>query len=213
MSSPEPFVAPPVRVSRGETEIKHSRFVTTIARVESADAALAVLAAERAAHPDARHHCWAYVIGDEPAHQLRKSSDDGEPGGTAGVPMMQVLEARRVVNAIAVVSRYFGGIKLGAGGLVRAYSGAVATTLDQMELIARVRLSLFTLEAPIATAGKLEGDLRAAGVQVRGVEYGRRARLTLAVENEDRLEHLVATLTSGAGMLEPAGSVWTDRTA
>src|SRR5690606_16790694 len=110
-----------------ETEVKHSRFLAAVRRVATADAALAFVDEQRRLYPDARHHCWAFVVGDDPSARAERSSDDGEPGGTAGIPMLQVLHHRDLVNVAVVVTRWFGGIKLGAGGLVRAYSGAVAT--------------------------------------------------------------------------------------
>ncbi len=193
-----------------ETEIKRSRFIAVIARVDTADEAAAVVEAQRTLRPDARHHCWAYVVGDEPSDRRKKSSDDGEPGGTAGVPMLQVLDAREVVAAVAVVTRYFGGIKLGAGGLVRAYSGAVAAALDETPLVRRERRETYRLGVAHADAGRVEAELRGRGVDVVDTAYGAVATLTLTTNDPARLEDTVAAATSGGGVLEPAGAMWAD---
>lgn len=193
---------------RAETEIKRSRFIASLLRVDDVDRAVAFLEVIRAEFPDARHHCWAYVLGDEPGQRQARSSDDGEPGGTAGVPMLQVLEGRDLTNVVAVVTRYFGGVKLGAGGLVRAYSGAVKSAVDAATLVPRVRRESFTLAVDHAEAGRIEAELRGRGVDVAGVEYGARAVLTLSSAHPDELAATVAAVTAGRGELTPAGHYW-----
>ncbi|RZK74549.1 MAG: YigZ family protein, partial [Rhodococcus sp. (in: high G+C Gram-positive bacteria)] len=147
-----------------ETEVKHSRFIAALRRVEDADAAQAFVQDRRRAYPDARHHCSAYIIGNGPSDRVERASDDGEPGGTAGIPMLQVLKARDLVDVAVVVTRYFGGIKLGAGGLVRAYSGAVTTAVDAAPLVRRELRHLHTLAVGHAEAGRVESELRGRGV-------------------------------------------------
>ncbi|BDB59254.1 MULTISPECIES: IMPACT family protein [Rhodococcus] len=193
-----------------ETEVKHSRFLAAVRRVDTADAALAFVDEQRRLYPDARHHCWAFVVGDAPAARAERSSDDGEPGGTAGIPMLQVLHHRDLVNVAVVVTRWFGGIKLGAGGLVRAYSGAVATALDEAPLVERRQQEKFTLAIDHGEAGRVEAELRGRGVAVLDVAYADRVVLTVAGRERSELEGWVASLTSGAGELEPAGVDWID---
>ena len=193
-----------------ETEVKHSRFLAAVRRVDTADAALAFVDEQRRLYPDARHHCWAFVVGDAPAARAERSSDDGEPGGTAGIPMLQVLHHRDLVNVAVVVTRWFGGIKLGAGGLVRAYSGAVATALDEAPLVERRQQEKFTLSIDHGEAGRVEAELRGRGVAVLDVAYADRVVLTVAGRERSELEGWVASLTSGAGELEPAGVDWID---
>lgn len=193
-----------------ETEIKHSRFLAALRRVETTEAALAFVAEQRRLYPDARHHCWAFVTGDDNVDRAERSSDDGEPGGTAGVPMLQVLHHRKLVNVVVVVTRWFGGIKLGAGGLVRAYSGAVAAALDTATLVERRQQEKFTLAVGHAEAGRVESELRARGVVVLDVAYSDRVVFTVAGRERDELEGWVASSTSGAGELEPAGVDWID---
>ncbi|WP_277371084.1 IMPACT family protein [Rhodococcus rhodochrous] len=193
-----------------ETEVKHSRFLAAVRRVDTADAALAFVDEQRRLYPDARHHCWAFVVGDDPSARAERSSDDGEPGGTAGIPMLQVLHHRDLANVAMVVTRWFGGIKLGAGGLVRAYSGAVATALDEAPLVERRQQEKFTLAIDHGEAGRVEAELRGRGVAVLDVAYADRVVLTVAGRERSELEGWVASLTSGAGELEPAGVDWID---
>lgn len=116
------------------TEEKNSEFLTFLHPVNSREDAMAYIALYREQYPDANHVCWAYVIGNTRQPRTQAFSDDGEPSGTAGKPMLHVLTEREVGNSLAVVVRYFGGIKLGAGGLVRAYSAAVSDAVGRATL-------------------------------------------------------------------------------
>jgi uncharacterized YigZ family protein len=117
------------------TEEKNSEFLTFLHPVAARDEAMELVAQYRKQYPDANHVCWAYVIGNTRQPQTQAFSDDGEPSGTAGKPMLHVLTEREVGNSLAVVVRYFGGVKLGAGGLVRAYSAAVSGAVGLAELV------------------------------------------------------------------------------
>lgn len=117
------------------TEEKNSDFLTFLHPVTSREEAMVHIELYRKKYPDANHVCWAYVIGNTRQPQTQAFSDDGEPSGTAGKPMLHVLTERDVGNSLAVVVRYFGGVKLGAGGLVRAYSGAVSDAVNHAELV------------------------------------------------------------------------------
>ncbi|MGW5028756.1 IMPACT family protein, partial [Streptomyces albidoflavus] len=123
-----------------ETEINRSRFLCTLAPAATEEEAQAVIARVRRAHADATHNCYAYVIGADAS--VQKAADDGEPGGTAGVPMLQMLLRRDIRYAVAVVTRYYGGVKLGAGGLIRAYGGSVGEALDALGTRTRRRFRL-----------------------------------------------------------------------
>lgn len=138
--------------------IKKSRFIATLVPVRSVAEADAEIAALRKRYWDAGHNCTALVVGTHADQQ--RSSDDGEPSGTAGVPMLEVLRHRDLTDLVAVVTRYFGGVLLGAGGLVRAYSGAVAEALDHASLVRREVLTEVTLNVPHADAGRLDNWLR-----------------------------------------------------
>ncbi|WP_041451101.1 IMPACT family protein [Hoyosella subflava] len=193
---------------RVETEIKRSRFIAELRRADDVDAAMRLVSDARAEHSSARHHCFACIIGDDGEYRVERSSDDGEPGGTAGIPMLQVLKARDLVNVAAVVSRYFGGVKLGAGGLVRAYSGAVAAAVDAANLVPRTRYETFLLVIEHAQAGRLEAELRGRGIDVSHVDYAEQATLTLTSDEPEQLASIVAELTGGRGELAPAGHIW-----
>lgn len=162
-----------------ELEIQRSRFLCTLARVETAEQAADVIAAIRKQRWDATHHCSAFRIGVNAEQQ--RSNDDGEPAGTAGVPMLEVLSRREITDTVAVVTRYYGGIKLGAGGLVRAYGQAVATALDAVGTVRRVPHTTIAITVDHPTAGKLDNELRSAGHRIAGVEYGSEVRLTVLV--------------------------------
>ena len=141
-----------------ETVIRKSRFLTRIEPVSSVEEAEAVIAGIRKRAWDANHNCTAMVtglLGDQ-----ARSSDDGEPSGTAGVPMLEVLRRRGLTDVVAVVTRYFGGVKLGAGGLVRAYSSAVSEALDEAALVHRAALRQVTIDVPHADAGRFDNLLR-----------------------------------------------------
>lgn len=116
-----------------EEEIKKSRFICHLKRVTSEEEARDFIAAIKKEHYRANHSCSAMIIGEN--SEIKRSSDDGEPSGTAGVPMLNVLEKKELTNVVAVVTRYFGGIKLGAGGLIRAYTGSVAQALNEIGLV------------------------------------------------------------------------------
>ncbi|MGO2746361.1 IMPACT family protein [Microbacterium sp.] len=141
-----------------ELVIKKSRFIAHVAPVSSPDEADAVIAAVKKQAWGARHNCAAQVTGA--LGDRARSSDDGEPSGTAGVPMLEVLRRRELTDVVAVVTRYFGGIKLGAGGLVRAYSSAVSEALDLAQLVDRRVLAEVTMAVDHADAGRFDNLLR-----------------------------------------------------
>jgi uncharacterized YigZ family protein len=188
-----------------EIVVTKSRFVTTIAPVSSVADADRVIAEVRRRYWDARHHCTAMVtgvLGDQ-----ARSSDDGEPSGTAGVPMLEVLRRRGLTDVVAVVTRWFGGVKLGAGGLVRAYSASVSETLDRAALVHRRALTRVTVDVAHAEAGRLDNVLRDwvrhHDARLGDPVYGAAATFELWVPR-DAVEPLRADLAAAsAGALEP----------
>jgi uncharacterized YigZ family protein len=152
-----------------ETEIKKSRFICHLLRVTCEEDARAHIAAIRKEHWNANHNCTAWIIGDDMTNQ--RSSDDGEPSGTAGTPMLEVLRRREVTDTLAIVTRYFGGVMLGAGGLIRAYSGAVSEALDAIGIVERVPLSVVSLTANYDDAGRIENAIRARELDLADVSY------------------------------------------
>ena len=185
-----------------ELVVSKSRFITHAHPLRDPEDAVEIIADIRRQHWDARHNCLALVTGLDGEHS--RSSDDGEPSGTAGAPMLAVLRHRRLTDLVVVVTRYFGGIKLGAGGLVRAYSTATSEALDLAVLVRREVLTEATLTVPHAEAGRMDNFLRdwAAGhhAQWDGVTYGAEAVLRLWVpgDQRDRLTADVASVTAGA---------------
>lgn len=193
------------REGEHESEINKSRFRCRLAPAATEEQAREVIDRVRHAHPGASHHCSAYVIGADAG--VQRSDDDGEPGGTAGLPMLQMLLRREVRYTVAVVTRYFGGVKLGAGGLIRAYGGVVGETLDALGTVTRQRRRLVTVTVDHQLAGRLENDVRATGREVREVRYAERVSLDVALgEAElDGFADWLADATSGAATLELGG--------
>ena len=166
-----------------ELEIQRSRFVCTLARVGTADQAAAFIADIRKLNWAATHNCTAFRIGPGGAEQ--RSNDDGEPAGTAGVPMLEVLVRRELTDTAAVVTRHFGGVKLGAGGLIRAYGRSVAETVDRVGTVRLVPHVIVTVTADHADAGRLENELRTAGRRIIGISFGERVQLTVQVPERE----------------------------
>lgn len=152
------------------TEIKRSEFIATIAHVEDGESAEAFVKAVRKRFPDATHNCYAY-ISDERGNETR-FSDDGEPGGTAGQPMLEVLKKRGLMRTAVVVTRYFGGIKLGAGGLVAAYTDGVSKAADAAGTVTMTECARITFRCGYADLPLLEQALERAGAKKADAEYG-----------------------------------------
>jgi uncharacterized YigZ family protein len=185
-----------------EISIRKSRFLTRIEPVGSVEEAEAVIAGIRKRAWDANHNCTAMVtglLGDQ-----ARSSDDGEPSGTAGVPMLEALRRRELTDVVAVVTRYFGGVKLGAGGLVRAYSTAVSETLDLAALVRRAALTQVCIDVAHADAGRYDNLLRDwathHGATLGEPQYAALATLELWVPEAEiaRLTDELAAASAGA---------------
>ena len=197
-----------------EIVVKKSRFITRVAHVVSVEAADEVVAAVRKEYWDARHSCVALVVGQRADRQ--RSSDDGEPSGTAGVPMLEVLRQRGLTDVVAVVTRYFGGVLLGAGGLVRAYSTSVSEALDRAVVVRREPRVEVAVETDHVTAGRLENVVREWCHVHRAIvdppAYGAAVVLTVRLRPRDlgSFEQLVAAETSGTALPEVRGWHVTD---
>ncbi|WP_051551947.1 YigZ family protein [Nocardioides sp. URHA0020] len=199
-------------VARGaqvEIEVKRSRFLCTVARVDDEVAARALVERLRRQHGDAGHHCSAFRIHQD---SVERSSDDGEPAGTAGAPMLEVLRGAGLGDVIAVVTRWFGGTLLGAGGLVRAYGDAVRATLDSAGTLQRTLAREHLLELDHLDAGRIESELRSRGFAVLDTAYAVGVSLTLGVPpaDEPRLAAVLAELTAGTATTTVAGERWVD---
>jgi len=187
-------------------EIKRSVFRAEIARVDDEDAARTAIAAARRASPDARHHCSAFVLDVDGAQPIERSSDDGEPAGTGGMPILAALHGSGLVDVVCVVTRWFGGVKLGAGPLARAYGDAAGLALSQAPRVERVLRPRWRVHVSYADVGRLVDDLTTRGLTVEP-QYGADASLLVTAVPGQDVGELVASLTQGAAVVETAGTV------
>ena len=160
----------PADITHYDQEIKRSKFLTWITPIDSPESAKQWIQSKREEFPDARHVCWAYIAGP-PNTPLKSMSDDGEPNGTAGKPMLNVLEHSGVGDIATVVVRYFGGTKLGTGGLVRAYSSSVSEAMKQATFVDKVAMSILNLEFPYAEEAQVRYLLEDEDGKVSNVKY------------------------------------------
>ena len=186
-----------------EQEISRSRFIARLERVEDEAEARAVIARVRSEHPRARHHCSAFVLG--PDGRVQRSNDDGEPSGTAGAPMLDALVSAGLSDVVAVVTRYFGGVLLGAGGLTRAYRSTVAIATLQARRQVRDLRHTVTVRCAYDIAPQIEAEARRRGYSVGTAEYS-----DLVTQHFAVAEHEVAALTALAAELS-AGAARVDR--
>lgn len=192
----------------GEEELieKKSRFIATVKPVDSEEEALEFIAAIKKKYWNARHNCFAFVIGEQ--QEIQRCSDDGEPQGTAGRPMLDVLLGEDVHNVAVVVTRYFGGILLGTGGLVRAYSRSVQLGLEASTIIEKIKGSRITIQTDYNGVGKLQYLLGQRGIPIVDSQYTDVVKLELLVEESTvtELHEAVTEATSGrAGWEEEKG--------
>ncbi|MCI0156112.1 IMPACT family protein [Leifsonia shinshuensis] len=175
-------------------EVRRSRFLGSALPVADREGALAEVARLRAEHPGAAHVCWALLAGGQSG-----MSDDGEPSGTAGRPILEVLRHHELEGVLGVVVRYFGGVKLGAGGLVRAYTDAIATALADAETVERVRETVLELRADYADAERVRRWADAEGFAEPEAEYGADVVLRLRLPETERAAALRAIADLGQG--------------
>lgn len=189
------------RGGTGEIVEKKSRFIATVRRIENEEEALSFVAQMRKKYWDARHNCYAFVAGDN--HQLARCSDDGEPAGTAGRPILDVLLGEDVHNAAVVVTRYFGGTLLGTGGLVRAYQGATREGLKNSLIVTRRQGRLLTIETDYNGLGKVQYLLAKAEVHTVDSLYGEQVAIKAMVPlcQLQKLKEELTEATSGKALL------------
>lgn len=180
--------------------IKNSRFIATVAPVVTMDAALAVVAEVAAAGPRANHHCWAVRLSDG----TTRSSDDGEPSGSAGRPILARLEGREVEDCVVVVSRWFGGTKLGVGGLVRAYGGCAGTALDAADTVEVVRTVSVSVHHGYGDTGVVDAVFAELNASVEGADYGAAVsrHVSLLPEQVELLRVRVVEATAGRATVD-----------
>ena len=176
---------------------KKSTFITHLVRVTSEEEAREFIQKMKKKHYDATHVCSCYVVGDN--NEITRTNDDGEPSGTAGAPMLDVLVKNEIKNVCATVIRYFGGTKLGTGGLVRAYGGGVINTLKNTTLVERKDALEIRLELDYSLNGKIEYEIEKTNFIVNNLEYTDKIIYTIYVmeEDYDSFQSWIANLTNG----------------
>lgn len=183
-----------------EIIIEKSRFICHIMRVTTESEAQTFIQTIKKEHRDATHNCSAYIIGEN--DQFQKAHDDGEPSGTAGVPMLEVLKKKKLKNIAVVVTRYFGGTKLGAGGLVRAYGSAVSETIQTIGIVECTLATIIKCSFAYSLVGKIENALEQKSYQINDKEFTDKVIFHVFVDNDD-IPHFRKWITEMAnGQLE-----------
>ncbi len=185
----------------GENEIviERSRFIAHVARAETEEEAQAFIADIKKQHWSANHNCSAYMIGEN--NLIQKANDDGEPSGTAGVPMLEVLKKRDLKDTVVVVTRYFGGIKLGAGGLIRAYGKSTSEGLNATGVVERKLMRIMKTKIDYTWLGKVENEVRSSHYQLKEIHYLDAVEVEVYVEEaaKDGFTSWMIELTNGQG--------------
>lgn len=196
----------PAGAHRTEISVKRSRFIATAARAPTAEAAHALVARVREEMPDATHHCWAFVAGPPGSTAQIGMSDDGEPHGTAGRPMLHALLHGGVGEIVVVCTRYFGGVKLGTGGLSRAYADAVKAVLDSLPTLERVERVRLDVRVDYGVVDALRRLFAERGVVVEEEAYGAdvRYRVGVPVPELEAFREALADLSQGRARIEEA---------
>jgi len=192
---PLPSYSVPASDLEIEEEIKHSQFITRIYNKDSAQAAKAQIKQLKQQYADASHHCWAYIVGNPKSTTLIGCSDDGEPSGTAGKPMLQVLQHSDIGDILAVCTRYFGGTKLGTGGLARAYGGGVKLALEQLALETKISYAALSFELDYSQLKDCQHLIKDYQVQNLTIDYQNKIELQLEI-SEKQKELFVEALTN-----------------
>ena len=200
------------RGGAGEYTEKKSRFIAEVYPVVSEEEAFAHLEEVKKRYWDARHHCWAYVIGRNPASE--RMSDDGEPAGTAGKPILEVIRGRNVTDVFVVVTRYFGGTHLGTGGLVRAYTAASAAALSDTVIITRIFGFKLVIHTDYTGLGKIQYLIAQRDLYILDTVYTDRVDIFLLVPEEEESAFTKDVLegTNGQAAIDKAGTCWFART-
>lgn len=198
---------------RGEHEIiiDKSRFIAHVTRTETEEAAQTFITQIKKQHKDATHNCSAYLIGEH--HHIQKALDDGEPSGTAGVPILDVLKKKNLHDTTVVVTRYFGGIKLGAGGLIRAYSKATSEGIDATGIVERTLMRVISTKVDYTWLGKLENALRTSIYQLKEIEYLEQVVIHVFTEEAQKQAYIewITELTNGQGTISEGEMLYLEK--
>lgn len=193
-----------------EIEIKKSRFITHLKRVTTEEEATTFIDEIKKEHWKATHNCSAYTLGMN--DEIQRAHDDGEPSGTAGVPMLEILLKRKLKNVAVVVTRYFGGTKLGAGGLIRAYGGAVNDAVNAIGVVERQVQLLIDVTVDYSTSGNVEHSLREANYRVQDVSYAENVTFhcVIPIEKVDKFVQDLTNWTSASAQIEIGEQAWVE---
>lgn len=194
-----------------EIVIQKSRFIAYVDRAESEEKAYQFLQTIKKKHWDATHNCSAFIIGEH--DQIQRANDDGEPSGTAGIPMLEVLKKRRLKNTVVVVTRYFGGIKLGAGGLVRAYSRAASSGIDAAGVVERKLMRIMHTFIDYSWLGKIENELRNSPYPIKDIRYFDQVEIETYVEEgqQDFFRQWMTEKTNGQALISEGETDYLER--
>ncbi|MGB3261489.1 YigZ family protein [Paenisporosarcina sp.] len=188
----------------GETEIiiQKSRFLTYVNRAETEQQAQAFIEEIKSKHKSANHNCSAYMIGEHDS--IQKANDDGEPSGTAGVPMLEVLKKQGLKDTVVVVTRYFGGIKLGGGGLIRAYGKATTEGIQAACIVERRLHHLMKVSVDYTWLGKVENEVRGSAYPLERIEYADNVEIYLyvPVSTEEKFVEWITEMTNGQAIIK-----------
>ncbi|WP_077601919.1 YigZ family protein [Oceanobacillus sojae] len=186
-----------------EITIQKSRFIANVKRVESEEEAQEFIQSIKKEHRDAAHNCSAYMIGE--TDHIQKANDDGEPGGTAGVPILEVLKKKGLKDTAVVVTRYFGGIKLGAGGLIRAYGSATTQGIKTTGIVRRERMQGVSVTVEYPMLGKLENEVRQQSKYIlENIHYLENVAFIIYVKTEetDAFKNWIVEMTNAQATIE-----------
>jgi len=187
----------------GEAEIaiSKSRFITHVSRAETEEEAIEFIEHIKKLHASATHNCSCYMIGEH--DQIQKANDDGEPSGTAGVPMLEVLKKQGLKDTVVVVTRYFGGIKLGGGGLIRAYGKATTEGIDAAQVVERRLHHVMKVSIDYTWLGKVENEIRNSSYTLNEIQYAESVEVLVDVlkDEEQNFTNWITELTNGQSIV------------
>jgi uncharacterized YigZ family protein len=191
-----------------EIVIQKSRFIAYVNRVQTEEEAQTFIQEIKKKHWDATHNCSAYMIGEN--NQIQKANDDGEPSGTAGVPMLEVLKKKDLKDTVVVVTRYFGGIKLGAGGLIRAYGKATSEGIKATGVVERKLMRVMHTKIDYTWLGKVENELRSSIYQIKDIHYLDQVEIETYVEENQMASFTdwMTELTNGQAVITEGETVY-----
>ncbi|WP_100400267.1 YigZ family protein [Bacillus sp. FJAT-44742] len=194
----------------GEKEIviQKSRFIAFVQRAETEEEAQDFINKIKKEHWNATHNCSAYMIGEH--DQIQKANDDGEPSGTAGVPILEVLKKRQLKDTVVVVTRYFGGIKLGAGGLIRAYGNATTEGVNATGVVERKLMQEYNTTVDYTWLGKVENELHQSSYLLKNIDYGEMVQINtyVPVSESEQFEGWMTNLTNGQAAITQGDKIY-----